>query len=471
MQNPNKGSPVVLTIAGSDSSGGAGIQADLKAFTACDVYGASVITCVTAQNTKGVQAVEPLGTEIITAQLQAVLTDLKPVAIKTGMLYSNQIVNAVVTKLKEYQELLEKSNKNSRIILVVDPVMQATTGADLTGGKGQTEFDDFLSALKNSLFPLATLITPNLPEAEKLLNKEIVTEEDRRNASIELQKFGSKYVLLKGGHFSKIDSTDDNSHYATDLLYDGEFHEFKAPRINKDIHGTGCSFAALITSLMAKGIELPFAVQQAKEIISEGIRNSISPGERVEIINVGKFSKPKIDQPPIVSEVSKAGEELILILNPYFVPEVGINIGFAKPDAKSIQDICALTGRIIRVGNNVDVLGRAEFGASKHVARIILACMKNNENLRSAMNIKYRPEIIDECKKLNLTIGTFDRGKEPTDTSSMEWGTNYVIEKLGSVPDIIYDTGGIGKEPMIRVIGINPKDVLNKVKRIIGRFQ
>lgn len=471
MQNPNKGSPVVLTIAGSDSSGGAGIQADLKAFTACDVYGASVITCVTAQNTKSVQAVEPLGTEIITAQLQAVLTDLKPVTIKTGMLYSKEIVMAVVTKLKEYQELLEKSNKNSRIILVVDPVMQATTGADLTGGNGQKKFDEFLSALKNSLFPLATLITPNLPEAEKLLNIEIVTEEDRRNASIELQKFGSKYVLLKGGHFSKTDSKDDNSQYATDLLYDGEFHEFKAPRINKDIHGTGCSFAALITGYLANGIEVPQAVQQAKELITEGIRNSISAGEGLEIINIEKVSKPKIDQPPIVSEVSKAGEELILILNPYFVPEVGINIGFAKPDAKSLQDICALTGRIIRVGKSVDVLGRAEFGASKHVARIILACMKNNENYRSAMNIKYRPEIIDECKKLNFTIGTFDRDKEPADTSSMEWGTNYVIENLGSVPDIIYDTGGIGKEPMIRVIGIDPEDVLNKVKRIIGRFQ
>ncbi|MCK5562508.1 MAG: bifunctional hydroxymethylpyrimidine kinase/phosphomethylpyrimidine kinase, partial [Thermoplasmata archaeon] len=469
MQNPNKSSPVTLTIAGSDSSAGAGIQADLKAFIVCDVYGASVITCVTAQNTKGVQAVEPLGTEIITAQLEAILTDLKPAAIKTGMLYSKEIVMAVVAKLKEYQELLKKSNKNQRIILVADPVMQATTGADLTSGKGQKEFDEFLSALKNSLFPLATLITPNLPEAEKLLNKEVVTEEDRRIACIKLQKLGPKYVLLKGGHFSNIDSKADYSQYATDLLYDGEFHEFKAPRINKDIHGTGCSFAALITGLLAKSIEVPHAVQQAKEIISEGIRNSISAGEGVEIINIGKILKPKIDQPPIVSAVTKAVEDLIQILNPYFVPEVGINIGYGKPNARSAQDICALTGRIIRVGNGVDVLGRAEFGVSKHVARIILACMKNDDHYRSAMNIKYRPEIIDECKKLNFSIGTFNRGNEPGDTSSMEWGTNYVIKELESVPDIIYDTGGMGKEPMIRVIGINPENVLGKVKKIIER--
>jgi hydroxymethylpyrimidine/phosphomethylpyrimidine kinase len=159
--------------------------------------------------------------------------------------------------------------------------------------------------------------------------------------------------------------------------------------------------------------------------------------------------------------------ELVDVLEPYFIPEVGINIGYAKLHATTPSDVYALSGRIIRVGNQARCYGTVESGASKHIARIILTAMSKNEKFRSAMNIKYRPEIVEQCKKLGLTIGSFDRLNEPGDTSSMEWGTKTVIEELGYVPDVIFDKGGVGKEPMIRILGNDPEDVLNIIKRII----
>jgi len=130
-----------------------------------------------------------------------------------------------------------------------------------------------------------------------------------------------------------------------------------------------------------------------------------------------------------------------------------------------------LTGRIIRVGQKINYLGEAEFGASKHIARIILTVMKKDKTIRAAMNIKYRPEIIEKCKKLNYTIGTFDRGNEPKESSTMEWGTENAIKDLGFVPDIIFDTGGIGKEPMIRILGTDPEDVIKKIKSIVTNIE
>lgn len=461
-------SPIALTIAGSDSSGGAGIQTDLKAFNICEVFGTSVITCVTAQNTKGVQMIEPLSLEIITAQLESVLSDLRPTAIKTGILYSAEIIEIITNGLKTYQKSTINTGEKQQFKLVVDPVMLATTGMALTSSA--ENLNKFINTLKSSLFPLATVITPNIPEAESILGWKIKTQDDMRRACEELYKFGSKYVLLKGGHLLNENETNNITSEAVDILYNGDFQIYKKSRHLKDVHGTGCTFAALITGYLSRGFDVPQAVKNAKEMITKCIQSSLIVGGGVEVVNISKIATNGSEQTQIKSQITHAAEELTKVLNPNFMPEVGINIGYALNNAKTPQDICALTGRLVRVGQEVRYLGTAEFGASKHVARIILTVMKKDKKIRAAMNIRYRPEIVEKCKKLNYTIGTFDRGNEPRESSTMEWGTETAIEDLGFVPDIIFDTGGIGKEPMMRILGTDPEDVIKKVKNIVNNI-
>ena len=218
---------------------------------------------------------------------------------------------------------------------------------------------------------------------------------------------------------------------------------------------------------MAKGYQVPEAVKNAKELITRGIRDSFPIGKGIDVMDFVSIVHSNGDQDQIIHQITLAADELTQILKPYFVPEVGINIGYAKSSAKTKRDICALTGRLVRVGEGVRYLGNAEYGASKHIARIILTVMKKDRKIRCAMNIKYRPEIIKVCGKLRFSIGTFSRSVEPEEASTMEWGTKAAIEELGFVPDLIFDTGGIGKEPMIRILGKDPQDVLKKVKKIV----
>lgn len=245
-----------LTIAGSDSGGGAGIQADLKTFQELDVYGMSVITVLTAQNTLGVQGVYPQSLEAIEAQIDSVLSDIGADAIKTGMLYSTEIISLVARKLRQYKV----SN------LVVDPVMYAKGGAPLL----QPEAMD---ALKRELLPLATVITPNVPEACGILGiEEITCEEEMEGVAGRLLDCGAKYVLLKGGHLS--------SGEAVDLLMDrNESIYLRSPRINtRHTHGTGCTLASAITAQLAKGFSVKEAVATAKQFITAAISNSLSIG-------------------------------------------------------------------------------------------------------------------------------------------------------------------------------------------------
>jgi hydroxymethylpyrimidine/phosphomethylpyrimidine kinase len=427
---------------------------------ALGLFGTSVITCITAQNTQGVQKITPLDNDIITKQLNAVLIDIKPSAIKTGMLFSAEIIELIVEVLDEYDNTP----------LVVDPVMVATTGADLTHDSDQNKF---ISALKNSLIPKATVVTPNIHEAETLIGREIKSAEEIKKACEEIYLLGPKNVLIKGGHAKGFEIDKETEGEVVDVLFDGDFHTFKGPRFNKDVHGTGCTLSSLIAGYLAKGYEVNKGIELSKLMITAGIRDSLKVGSGVEAVNI----LPDIGELPtgirgeLITAVSVAADELEQILTPFFIPEVGINIGYAEPNASNFDNVCALSGRITRVGGHASYIGSPKFGASKHVARIILAAMSFHSSFRCAMNLKYRPEIVQACMDLGYSVGTFSRDSEPEDKSSMEWGTKTAIESVGTVPDIIYDTGGMGKEPMVRVLGTDPEDVLGKVKRIFKKFE
>ncbi len=245
----------VLTIAGSDSGGGAGIQADLKTMANFLVYGASVITAVTAQNTIGVQKVEVLASDFVADQIDSVASDLNFSAVKTGMLANSEIVKVVAEKLAEYDF------KN----LVVDPVMVATSGDVLLAKEA-------IDILKNDLLPLAKVITPNLNEAKLLTGRDIDDEVSLEKLAKELYKFGPDYVLVKGGHSSERE--------AKDLLFTGEkFIGFSVPRLDTtDLHGTGCTLSAAIASNLALGCDIKQAVRISKDFITEAIKQGVKIG-------------------------------------------------------------------------------------------------------------------------------------------------------------------------------------------------
>ncbi|MGG1314576.1 bifunctional hydroxymethylpyrimidine kinase/phosphomethylpyrimidine kinase [Cohnella laeviribosi] len=244
-----------LTIAGSDSGGGAGIQADLKTFQELGVYGMSALTAITAQNTTGVQAVYPLSAEAVVQQIRSVGSDIGVDALKTGMLFSSEIIAAVA------EAILSFGWTN----VVVDPVMIAKGGAELLR-------EEAVRALTDRLLPLAAVVTPNIPEAEKLTGMKISGQADKREAARRLAGFGARYVIVKGGH--------DPGEEAVDLLFDGrDFIEMAGPRIpTPNTHGTGCTFSAALAAGLASGLEVEAAARQAKAFIQAAIEDGIRIG-------------------------------------------------------------------------------------------------------------------------------------------------------------------------------------------------
>lgn len=246
-----------LTIAGSDSGGGAGIQADLKTFQELQVFGMSALTAVTAQNTLGVHGVYPMSPEAVVKQIQAIGDDMGTNAVKTGMLFNAEIIEAVSENIKTYKW------EN----VVVDPVMIAKGGASLL----QMEA---ISAMKKFLLPLAKVITPNIPEAEVLTGMTILTAQDKKEAAKRLGDLGVQNIVIKGGH-------EENETEATDLLFDGkEFFTFSRTRIQtKNTHGTGCTFSAVITAELAKDENIYNAVLKAKDFIHDAILFDLEIGK------------------------------------------------------------------------------------------------------------------------------------------------------------------------------------------------
>ena len=246
--------PKALTIAGSDSGGGAGIQADLKTFAALGVYGSSAITAITAQNTRAVNAVAEVPEDIVAAQIDTVLEDIGADAVKTGMLSSAAIVEVVADRLEAW------GIRN----IVVDPVMVAKSGDRLLSA-------DAVEIVRRMLLPLALVVTPNIPEAEVLAGVSIVTDADIRRAAAAIHALGAEIVVIKGGH--RVGPP-------IDLVFDGnDYVELSAVRVDTtNTHGTGCTFSAAIAANLALGLEPPSAIAEAKRYLTEALRGSYSIG-------------------------------------------------------------------------------------------------------------------------------------------------------------------------------------------------
>ena len=264
--------PNVLTIAGSDSSGGAGIQADLKAFSALGAYGASVITALTAQNTRGVTGIHDVPPGFVTLQIDAVFDDLDIAAVKIGMLSQVPIIEAVADALARTVGH-QRARGGAQVAIVLDPVMVAKSGAQLLQPNA-------IEALKSRLLPLATVVTPNLPEAAVLIGHDVGDSDDGRVAAAqELLACGPKAVLLKGGHGSGAQSVDH-------LVDAQSVQRYAADRVEtKNTHGTGCTLSSAIAALMGHGLPLADAVRDAKRYLTEALAHA-------DVLNVGAGHGP-----------------------------------------------------------------------------------------------------------------------------------------------------------------------------------
>lgn len=440
----------VLTIAGSDSSGGAGIQADIKTISTHELMAKTVITSITAQNSKGVQAVYDLSVEEVDEQLQAVLADGKPAAVKTGMLGNEELVECVARRLKKARI------KN----LVVDPVIKSSSRKTLLSKKG-------IEALKEKLLPLAFLVTPNIPEAEILSGIRIKSPADRLKAAKAIHKLGARNVLIKGGHAKG---------HADDFFYDGKKSEvYKGERIGKaDWHGTGCVLSAAIASGLALGLSVSSAIQKGKGVVTDGIAGGIIVGEGSGSVDpmASLFKTHKRFE--VIQGLSAAVEMFKEHRIGILMPEVQSNIGMGLPGARGPEDVAAIPGRLVKSGNDIYTVAAPRFGASQHVAKIVLTAMSFDPDMQAVMNIKFNDLILKVCKQLKFKIASFDRAKEPKNVkqregSSLEWGTYTAIQKCGFVPDIIYDLGGQGKEEMIRVLARDIGELTEKILNIHRR--
>jgi hydroxymethylpyrimidine kinase / phosphomethylpyrimidine kinase / thiamine-phosphate diphosphorylase len=438
---------VALTIAGSDSGGGAGIQADLKTFSAFGVFGKTVITSITSQNTLGVQAVNDLPVSVVENQLKSLFEDDKCQAVKTGMLGNEQIVDRVASLLKRYRV------KN----LVVDPVIFSSSGKKLLTLSG-------VEMMKKRLFPLAQLVTPNIREAEILSGIKISRPADRKRAAREILKSGVRAVVITGGHLKGKPE---------DLFLDNKGIEIlSSERLSQsDLHGTGCVFSSAITAGLALGRQTLPAVIEAKDFIGRAILGGVISGKGKASVEPLSLLYRENEKARVMAGMNRAirifQEERIGSL----VPEVQTNIGLALKNAINHGDVLAIPGRIIKNGEDIFIGAEPEFGGSRHVANIVLTVMRHDPEKRAVMNIKYTDVLLKICQRLRFKIASFDRADEPKNIrvregSSLEWGTQKALTDYGSVPDIIYDLGGIRKEEMIRVIAEDIESLTNKILKI-----
>jgi len=442
--------PVILTIAGSDSGGGAGIQADLKTITVLGGYGASVITALTAQNTCGVWAIEAPSSEFVGQQLKAVLADLPVKAIKTGMLFSKPIIREVGKILAEV-----------KAPVVVDPVCVSQSGDKLLQ-------DDAICEFFTSIFPWATLVTPNLPEAE-LFTGIKRPEKNYQKVGEKFFECGAKAVLLKGGHAQGKDVVD------VLMLASGQCLEFKSARIDKkNNHGTGCTLSAAIATYLGQGLELVESVKKARKFLQGALRFSYELGKGVGPVNHLFYLRKLEEKDKLRAELKAVRKELGLLPGiGQLIPEVRMNIVTALDFADSLEDVAGFNGRISVTQDGELLFGQIDFGASTHMAKVLLTAREFDCKLKWAINIRYSRQIIDAIARAGFELHWFDRKDEPEEVkqkegSTLEWGVAKVFaENKSSQPRFIADPGEVGKEPMIRILAENRKELLDKIKTIL----
>jgi len=437
-RNPTE-KPVVLTIAGSDSGGGAGVQADLKTIEAMGGFGTSAITAVTAQNTLGVESTHVLPTEELAAQLEAVLSDFDVRAVKTGMLATVELVETVTDYAAEFD-----------CPLVVDPVMVAASGDRLLTEAAEAAYDDLVAE--------ATLVTPNADEAAVLTD---VTPEDEAGARLAGQRLltaGADAALVKGGHVPGEE--------VLDVLVTAESIETaRHPRIDTEAtHGSGCTLSSAIATRLAHGESLVDAVGRSVSFLQRAIRYHHDAGEGPGAVHHLVALRNEAAREPTAETVHDAVSWLVAENVRPLVPEVGMNVVGATPYAEDERETAAVEGRITKTLDGVEPNRGIRFGASSHVARFLLGGREFFPELRFAVNCRFGDDIEVAIEDLGWDVTEYDRAAEPDDAAgTMDWAARDTFGGRSDPPVAVVDRGAVGKEPMTKLVGREASTVAERV--------
>jgi hydroxymethylpyrimidine/phosphomethylpyrimidine kinase len=446
----------LLIVAGSDPGAGAGLQQDLKTATRLGAYGLTVVTALTVQNSLGVQAVHPVAPEVVAAQLAAVLADFPVDAIKIGMVGTGANAQELAKRLRGMTEMPP---------VVLDPVLAAGRGGTLLEEGG-------IGVLKTELFPLATILTPNVPEAARLTGIAIETPDHLEEAARRLQALGPNWVLAKGGHLAGD---------PVDVLTDGKnVYHLKGSRLTAPHnHGSGCLLATALAAHLAQGFSVPEAVNQARELVVTALRHGLPLGQGVGPVNpYASFARERARY-EVLEKLQAAAARLVREDISPLIPEVMSNLGYALPYPEGPEHVAAFPGRILKTPQGTLVPAPPAFGASRHIAAVILTALKSHPQLRAAMNIRYVEGIEKIAPLLHLRLASFDRAQEPSEVKAQEggtlaWGVASVMQQLQSweqPPDLIGDRGEVGKEPMLRILGEDPLNVAEKALALKNALQ
>jgi len=432
----------LLSIAGSDPSSGAGIQSDIKTFTSLGSYALTVITSITSQNTTKFGKIEPISSKMIKNQIDSIFSDFKVDAIKIGMVYNSSTIRTIFLKLSK-----------TSIPIILDPIIKSTTGGKLIK-------KDALEDYKKYLVSIAHVITPNVSEASTLTGIIIKNKQDLLRCASKIQDLGVKNVVITGIAFKKGEISDF-------VLEDSKQYFISGKKLEQVNHGSGCNFSSALTAAIAGGKNLRNAVKFAKKFTYNSIKNSKKIGKGMPVTH----STRKADTNKEILE--DAIHDFQNFKNVYsIIPECQTNFVYAKEKIKSTKDIIGVSGRIVKAGKDVVVAGSLEYGGSKHVASALLEIAKKFPQMRSAVNVKYDPNLINTGRKNGLVVKSYDRSKEPLnvkrkENESISWGIKQAIKNLEVPPDIIFHKGDFGKEPMILIFGRDPSEVVEKVSKIL----
>ncbi len=422
----------ILSIGGSDPSSGAGIQSDIKTFSNYDVYGFTVVTTITSQNTRKVTSIEPVSIKSLKAQLDSILSDFHVDAIKIGTVYNSQIIKVIHSKLRKF-----------KVPIIVDPIIKSTTGTMLLKKNALQDY-------KKMIIPLADVITPNKYEAKVLSGISNTNKSAKK-----IQLMGAKCVIITG-------ATSSNGKISDFILEENVEYVISGKKIPIRNHGSGCNYSASIAVSLANGNTIRNAVKTAKDYVYQSIKHSKNIGKGVNITHKNISNGMR--------ELSDSINHFKQIKNIYkVIPECQTNFVFAKKNPRGVMDVLGVSGRLVKSGKEVVTAGEIVYGGSQHVGTAVIQVNKEFPEIRSGLNIKYDTKIISKAKKSKFTILSYDRNREPKkskqkENSSISWGISSSLNAKS--PDIIYHKGDIGKEPMILIFGKNPDDVVKKASKI-----
>jgi len=432
----------VLVIAGSDPSGWAGLQMDLRVLTLLGVSATAVPSALTVQTPQEALSWEPVPDTLFERALEAALRGVR--AVKVGMLGKASLARTLARALSPFPGPV-----------ILDPVLSASSGLPLAEPA-------LAEALRDGLLSRVTLLTPNLPEAEALLGRKIRPGEESEGVRA-LRALGPRAVLLKGGH--------GEGPQAQDFFWDGvELRVFTRPRLSRNFRGTGCFLASAVAGLLCRGKALSEAVAEAEELLSLALRTAetrrLAGAEALilwERLSQGRR---------VLEALAEAAEEFCAHPVRPLIPEVQTNLAYALPLARTTEEVAAFPGRIVRVGNSARPVGCPAFGASSHVARLVLSALRFDPERRAAMNIRYDERFLRRAEELGLRVAHFSRTEEPEEIKRREggtlsWAVTSVCRRLGFVPDLLADPGDLGKEPMIRLLTRTPQEAVNLALKLL----